>query len=145
MKGLAILACAGLALAQTPASTPLAQRNALRLAAQKAVNAEAAREKTGDCQDATTTRARQECLSAEMQKTQANYAAFAGAVRAILGLSYATKPGDQPVSGPTGTSLTAEQRMAEFDRQRSLLAAVALAAIARHAQRLKIIHVIGAP
>jgi hypothetical protein len=116
MKGLAILACAGLALAQTPASTPLAQSNALRIAAQNALDVEMARAKTADCPDASTTRAQEECLSAEMQKTQGNYAAFAGAIRAMLGLSYATTPGEQPVLGPTGTPLTPEQRVAEFDR-----------------------------
>jgi hypothetical protein len=88
MKGIAIFVCAGLALAQTPAST-LQRRNELRAAAQTALNG-------------------------EMRKTEANYAAFAGAIRAMLGLSYSTAT--QPVSGPTGTPLTPEQRVAEFDR-----------------------------
>lgn len=114
MKEIAILVCAGLAIAQTPASTPLARRNELRAAAQTALNAEMSREKTGDCPDATTTRAQEECLGAEMRKTEADYAAFAGAIRAMLGLSYSTST--QPVSGPTGTPLTPEQRVAEFDR-----------------------------
>lgn len=116
MRVLAISACAVLVLAQTRALTPLAQRNELRITAQKALDAEMAREKTGDCPDATTTRAQEECLSAEIRKTEANYSAFAEAIRAMLGLSYATKPGEQPISGPTGMPLTAEQRVAEFDR-----------------------------
>jgi hypothetical protein len=116
MKGFAVLACVGLALAQTRAATSLARRNELRAAAQTALNAEMAREKAGDCPDAATTRAQEECLDAEMRKTEANYAAFAGAIRAMLGLSYATTPGDKPVSGPTGMPLTPEQRVAEFDQ-----------------------------
>jgi hypothetical protein len=112
-KGISILICAGLALAQTPAST-LQRRNELRAAAQTALNAEEAREKAGDCPDATTTRAQEECLNGEMRKTEANYAAFASAIRAMLDLSYAGSA--QPISGPTGIPLTPEQRVAEFDR-----------------------------
>ena len=49
MKRFAILAGAGLALAQTPSSTYLAKRNELRAVAQTALDAELAREKAGDC------------------------------------------------------------------------------------------------
>jgi hypothetical protein len=113
MKVIAFFVCAGLALAQTPAST-VQRRDELRTAAQTALNAEMAREKAGDCPDATTTRAQEECLGAEMRKTDASYAAFASAIRAMLGLSYSTST--QPSSGPTGIPLTPEQRVAEFDR-----------------------------
>jgi hypothetical protein len=115
VKEIAIFVCAGLALAQTPAST-LQRRNELRAAAQTALNAETTREKAGDCPDATTTRAQEECLDAEMRKTELNYAAFASAIRAMLALADPAIPGQPPVSGPTGIPLTAEQRLAEFDR-----------------------------
>ena len=52
----------------------------------------------------------------EITKTQSNYTAFAGSIRAMLALAYPTMPGQQPVSGPTGTPPSASERVAEFDR-----------------------------
>ncbi len=128
-----ILACTGLALAQTPARPPkvltpeqrryqaeisrwLARRSELRAQAQNALDAEVAREKAGDCPDAKTTRAQEECLASEIQKTQSNYAAFAEAIRTMLALAYPAMPGEQPVSGPTGKPLTSGERVKEFDK-----------------------------
>jgi hypothetical protein len=91
----------------------LTHRNELRTQAQNARNAEMAREKAGDCPNANTTRAQEECLAAEGRKTQANYAAFATAIRAMLALSYPTQAGEPaalPETPPTG------ERAAEFDR-----------------------------
>jgi hypothetical protein len=34
----------------------------------------------------------------------------------MLALAYPTMPGDQPVSGPTGTPLTSTERVTEFDQ-----------------------------
>ncbi len=69
-----------------------------------------------DCPNADTTLAAEQCLAAEIAKTQSNYAAFAGSIRAILALAYPTMPGQQPVSGPSGTPPSAGDRVAEFDR-----------------------------
>lgn len=102
-------------MAQTPPSI-LQRRNELRAAAQTALTTEMAREKAGDCPDATTTRAQEECLDAENRKTEANYKALASAIRAMLALADPSMPGQPPVSGPTGIPLTTEQRVAEFDR-----------------------------
>jgi hypothetical protein len=68
------------------------------------------------CPDANTTRAEEECLSSDIQKTQSNYLAFTGAIRAMLALPYPAMPAEAPVSGPTGTPLTSGERVAEFDR-----------------------------
>lgn len=128
-----ILACTGLALAQTSARPPkvvtpeqrryqtevsqwLAHRSQLRAQAQNALNAEMAREKAGDCPDANTTRAQEECLASEIQKTRSNYSAFADAVRTMLALPYPTMVGEQPISGPTGKPLTSDERVTEFDK-----------------------------
>ncbi|MBV9404785.1 MAG: hypothetical protein JO211_05540 [Acidobacteriaceae bacterium] len=129
----AILACIGLAFAQTPVRhtkvlTPeqgryqaevsqwVARHAELRAQAQKALSSEAARENASDCPDADTTRAQEECLASEIRKTQSNYAMFAEAIRTMLGLAYPTMPGEQPVSGPTGEPLTSDERVKEFDR-----------------------------
>jgi|GEM_PF-2036399 len=92
------------------------RRNTLRDQAQAALDAEVAREKTGDCPDATSTVGEEECLGAEIAKTKENYATFAGAIRAMLASPYPTMPGQQPVTGPTGTPPTASENVVEFDR-----------------------------
>jgi hypothetical protein len=129
----AILSSTGLALTQSPVRPPkvltpeqrqhqvevskwLARQAELRTRAQHALNAEVAREKAGDCPHANTTLAAEECLASEIEKTRSNYAAFAEAIRAMLALAYPTMPGEQPVSGPTGKPLTADERVKEFDK-----------------------------
>jgi hypothetical protein len=94
----------------------ISQCSVLRDKAQAALDSEIAREKIGDCPNAASTRAAEECLTTEMEKTQANYTAFANSLRTMLGLAYPTMPGDQPASGPTGMPLTPTERVAEFDQ-----------------------------
>ncbi len=92
------------------------QYTALRRQAQAAYNREMAREKAGDCPNADTTRAEEECLTHEMSITQANYAAATAALRAMPGLEHPKMPGEQPASGPNGAPLTSQQRVEEFDK-----------------------------
>jgi hypothetical protein len=130
---IAVLAGIGPALSQTPAPrrkalTPeqvqfqadtaqwRAQRDALRAQAQAALSAEMAREEAGDCPHADSTRAAEECLAAEIEKTRSNYAAFAGAIRAMLALPYPAMPGQPPFNGPTGAPPTPNELVAEFDQ-----------------------------
>jgi lysophospholipase L1-like esterase len=94
----------------------LSQHEALSAKAQAALEAEMDREKKGDCPDARTTFAVEQCLSTEIEKTQANYAIFAGAIRAMLALSVPTMPGEPPSIGPTGASPTATEDANEFDQ-----------------------------
>jgi hypothetical protein len=94
----------------------LTQHESLRTKAQSAFDAEMNREKTGDCRSAVSTREMEECLSAEIAKTQANYSAFAGAIRSMLALEVPTLPSAPSYSGPTGTAPTAAQNVAEFDQ-----------------------------
>ncbi len=101
----------------------LVQYNALRQQAQAPYNQEMAREKAGDCPNADSTRAEEECLGHEITLTQANYAAVTTALRALLGLEHPTMPGEQPAFGPTGTPPTSQQRVAEFDRLEAASAA----------------------
>ncbi len=129
----AVLANAGFGSAQTPALgqkvlTPdqkdfqaktaqwRRERAALRARAQAAFDAETEREKRGDCPGAASTGAAVECLTAEIAKTQANYATFAGAIRAMLALAAPTMPGASPVSGPTGMPQTTTEAVTEFDQ-----------------------------
>jgi hypothetical protein len=94
----------------------LSQREELRAKAQAALAAEMNREKKGDCPDARTTVDIEQCLSEEIEKTQANYALFAGAIRAMLALVVPTTPGEAPYIGPTGMSPTATEDVTEFDQ-----------------------------
>ena len=91
------------------------QRDALRIEAQAALATEMAREKRGDCPDATTTLAQNQCLGREMATTQENYARFAGALRKMLALAYPKMMGEPIPSGPTGTPPSAAESVAEFD------------------------------
>ena len=56
-----------------------------RRQAKAAFEREMAREKAGDCRDATTTYADNMCLEKESKTSAANYAEFSAAVRALLG------------------------------------------------------------
>jgi hypothetical protein len=94
----------------------LKQYLALRAKAQAALAAEMAREKAGDCPDADSTRVAEECLSSEIDKTQANYTAFVNAIRAMLTLAPPAMSGEVASPGPTGMPLTANERVAEFDQ-----------------------------
>lgn len=92
------------------------QYKVLRAQAQEALKAESDREKTEACPNASNTRAYEECYSAEIEKSQANYSKFASAIRAMLALTYPSMRGQEPASGPTGLSLTSDELVAEFDK-----------------------------
>jgi uncharacterized protein YecT (DUF1311 family) len=59
-------------------------RQELRAKAQQALDAEAAREKAGDCPTANNTYEWNTCLSRQVEVTGENYQAFAGALRGLL-------------------------------------------------------------
>ncbi len=101
---------------QQASATWLEQYTALRQQAQAAYVREMAREKAGDCPNANSTRAEEECLTHEMSLTQANLAAVIAALRAMLGLEHSKMPGEQPVSGQTGTPQASQERVEEFDK-----------------------------
>jgi len=94
------------------------QRRTLQAQAQKAYNDEMAREKNDPCGTESTTLGAEECLSRESKITDADYAAFTAAIRAILALK-APQIGSGPTSGPTGTPLTSEDLVKEFDALQS--------------------------
>lgn len=94
------------------------QRHTLQAQAQKSYNDEMAREKNDPCDAESTTRGAEECLDRESKLTDANYKAFTGAIRAILALK-APQIGPANVSGPTGSPLTSEELVKEFDRLES--------------------------
>ncbi len=120
LLAIGIAVCCAITFAQAPPPPQIAnwqnQRANLRKQAQTALAAESARESTGDCPDANTTRAQEQCLTAEHTKTEANYAVFVQAIRSMLALAYPTPPGQKPISGPSGTPLTSDELLAEFDR-----------------------------
>lgn len=91
-------------------------RQELRAKANAALEAEMARERTGDCPNAVSTRAAEECLNAEIATTEKNYLAFTSALRAMLALPYPASSGQQPIAGPTGTPPTSAELTAQFDR-----------------------------
>jgi len=90
------------------------QREALQKQAAKAFDAETAREKAGDCKNASTTRDIETCLEKDTEITETNYAAFTGAIRELLSLSYPEISGPA-ASVPTGAPPNAEDLVKEFD------------------------------
>lgn len=96
----------------------LKQRQALQAQAQKAFNDEMGREKNDPCNAQASTVGAEECLSRESKLTDSNYTAFTSSIRAILALK-APQIGPAPVSGPTGTPLTSEELVKEFDKLES--------------------------
>ena len=63
-----------------------------------------------------------------MSSSGVNYAAFAGALRAMLADPYPQTPAEQQGSGPEGTPLSAAEQVAEFDRLEAQAKAYRLAA-----------------
>jgi uncharacterized protein YecT (DUF1311 family) len=99
---------------QRKVASYMVQRQALQKQAAKAFDAETAREKAGDCKNASTTRDIETCLEKETAITETNYAAFTGAIRELLSLSY------PEFSGPAASDTTkappnAEDLVKEFD------------------------------
>ena len=90
------------------------QRKTLQEQAAKAFDAETAREKAGDCKNASTTRDIETCLGKETEITETNYSAFTGAIRELLSLSYPefSRPDE---SEPTEAPPNAEDLVKEFD------------------------------
>ena len=89
------------------------QRNALRVQAQTALDSETTRGKAKMCPQANNTREWEICLAAEGATTQANYDAFAGAIRAMIAL--APPSHSQPTSGPQGLPRSTNELVAQFD------------------------------
>lgn len=94
------------------------QRQALQSQAQKAYNDEMAREKNDPCDVESTTRGAEQCLDRESKLTDANYTAFTGAIRSILALK-TPEIGPGSISGPTGTPLSSDELVKEFDKLQS--------------------------
>jgi hypothetical protein len=92
----------------------LATRTRLSSAAKTAFILEMAREKAGDCKDASSTLDAVTCFAKEGQITTSNYEAMTRNLRALLALADADAPAS--VVGPTGEALTPAQQAAEFDR-----------------------------
>ena len=86
------------------------QRRTLQAQAQKAFNDAMAREKNGPCDAEGTTRGAEECLSRESKLTDSNYAAYTGAIRAILALT-----ARRMFPGPPAHRSTEEELVKEFD------------------------------
>jgi len=64
----------------------MAELQRLQAQAKAAFDGEMAREKSGDCPNAETTRAIVDCLGKEIDTATANFKAFSGAIRAIISL-----------------------------------------------------------
>jgi hypothetical protein len=94
------------------------QRQALQTQAQKAYNDEMGRAKNDPCNAEASTLGGEDCLSRESKVTGANYAAFTSAIRGILALK-APQIGPANVPGPTGSPLTSEELVKEFDKLES--------------------------
>jgi uncharacterized protein YecT (DUF1311 family) len=91
-----------------------AQLQSFKEQARTALAKELARQKAGQCPDATTTLSINVCLKKDVEVTNSNYKAYLGAVRSMLAVR---PPGeDQPANGPTGRPLTTIERVSEFDR-----------------------------
>jgi uncharacterized protein YecT (DUF1311 family) len=116
MAVIVLAACQGGAFAQTSQEkwkAFYAQVERFREQAQGAFDREMVREKAGDCQKADNTRAIGECLEKEIETTTANYKAYTGALRSLLGIMGADP--DDKFWGPTGKPLTSKELVNEFD------------------------------
>ncbi len=90
-------------------------RSDFRKQAVEAFDREMAREKAGDCPDARTTYEDNICLGKDIETAKANYKAYVGALRSLLGL-----PSGSDATGPTGKPLSAEEQVKEFDEAEAL-------------------------
>jgi uncharacterized protein YecT (DUF1311 family) len=90
-------------------------QDTFRRQAKMAFDGEMAREKSGDCVDAKTTYETNVCLDKAIDATTANYKAYTGALRSLLGLKPPGSEGVEEADGPTGKPLTSEELVKEFD------------------------------
>jgi uncharacterized protein YecT (DUF1311 family) len=104
-KNLAILLCASSIAVLAQAPQPPSPEQTAKAAANAAFTAETTREKAGDCPNASTTFAINQCLDA-------NYKVFTASLRAMLAAYPSTDP---PAQGPTGPEATAETATSAFD------------------------------
>ncbi|MGH9342930.1 MAG: lysozyme inhibitor LprI family protein [Terriglobia bacterium] len=93
----------------------LQQRSQLQQQAKAASDREMAREKAGDCPNARTTYDENICLGKAVDASLANYKAFTGALRSLLGQKNPILAGVD-MTGPTGKPLTEEELVKEFDQ-----------------------------
>jgi uncharacterized protein YecT (DUF1311 family) len=99
---------------QRKVASYMIQRKTLQEQAAKAFDAETARQKAGDCKNASTSRDSETCLENSTEMTETNYSAFTGAVRELLSLRYPEFSGTA-ASVPTEESPNAEDLVKEFD------------------------------
>jgi len=71
-----------------------------------------AREKAGDCPDARTTMAMNQCYGGAIESSEVNYRTYVADLRAML----AQGP-DSSTNGPTGRSLTRQEFLTRFDQE----------------------------
>ena len=92
-------------------------RSDFRKQAVEVFDREMAREKAGDCPDARTTYEDNICLGKDIETAKANYKAYVGALRSLLGPKL---PSGSDATGPTGKPLTVEEQVKEFDEAEAL-------------------------
>jgi hypothetical protein len=92
-----------------------AQRQNLRAQAKQAFDAEMAREKSGDCPNATSTYEFNICYGKAVTVTDQNLTTYEKNIRDLLGLHYPIFTGQPSSPGLAGSQPTPEQEVAEFD------------------------------
>lgn len=95
-------------------------RHRLQAQAKQAFDDEMAREKaddakTGECKDANSTQDWNVCLGKESKMSEASYAAFTTALRALIALKMPVED-DSAASAPTGAPSPSDESAKEFDR-----------------------------
>jgi uncharacterized protein YecT (DUF1311 family) len=96
-------------------------RHKIQAQAKQAFDAEMALDqsdeaKTGECKDANTTFDWNQCLGRVSKVTEANYAAFTAALRALIAL----KTPEMEPSVSAGAALSSDERASEFDKLETL-------------------------
>ena len=117
----------------TQGGTQQEWRQALQAQAKQIIDAEAERERSGDCASANTTVEFDHCFSQRLEETAANLKNFDGVIRQLQsgprqmsGSAEETLAGPAGPAGPAGSAgpagpeLTPAQHAAEFDRLESL-------------------------
>jgi hypothetical protein len=104
---------------QQQARDAAAKRDSLRAQAKQAFDSEMAREKAGDCPDASSTYEFNICYGKAVGITDQNLAAYEEAIRALLVLR-SDPTGQPPMPGPAGPELTLREHVVEFDQVEQL-------------------------